>query len=374
VTQSDVLVIGGGVIGLTTAWELAGQGVRTAVVDRGDFGREASWAGAGILPPGNLESAATAEARLRALSHRLWPELSRALLEKTGIDNGYQQCGGVEVVEGDESRARTLVEAYRREGVEATWFPARQAADLEPALAGDRSVVHLPGLCQVRNPRHLKALVAACGQAGVVLRPFTELLELREDGRTVVAVTTSGRLMAERVVLCTGAWSGLLGKKLGVRVPVEPVRGQMALLRAPAGLLRRVVLCGRRYLVPRPDGLVLVGSTEASCGFDKRTTATAVSQLLQFAQQLVPALAEAEVVRAWAGLRPGSPDGLPLIGRLPNFERTYVATGHFRSGLQMSPGTARLVRELLLEQAPSIPLEPYSVTRPTVRAPDAAFP
>jgi glycine oxidase len=366
----DVLVLGGGVIGLTVAYQLAREGVGVAVVDRGDFGREASWAGAGIIPPGNSRHARTPFDLLLARSSELFSPLSQELRERTGIDNGYVRCGGLEVDDGDGAAART----WREQGVSVEVLQADALRRLEPALAPDVArACHLPDLAQVRNPRHLKALLAGCAALDVALRPGCPVHELRRDGRRVAAVATDGgRLTAGRVVVAAGAWSDGLLRPLGFGPGVHPVRGQIALLNTRTRLFHKVIEHGKRYLVPRLDGRVLVGSTEEHAGFDKRTTAGAVRGLLDFALGLVPALDGAELERCWAGLRPGSPDGLPFLGPVPGYDNLFVAAGHFRSGIQLSAVTGQVVQELLLGRPPSVPLEAFRPDRAPPGASSAA--
>jgi glycine oxidase len=358
----DVLVLGGGVIGLTIAYYLAREGVAVELVDQGDFGREASWAGAGILPPGNPEHAHTPFDRLRAHSVALYPALSAELRERTGCDNGYLRCGGLELAGAGDHVAE---QEWRGEGVACETLDGPSLHRLEPALASSLTAGwHLPELAQVRNPRHLKALLAGCQALGVRLRPGCPVHGFERRGGRVTAVRSAeGPLHAGRYVLATGAWTDALLEPVGWRPGVRPVRGQIALLNTGTPVFRRVLMHGARYLVPRPDGRVLVGSTEEDAGFDKRTTAEAIQALLGLARALVPALGQAQVERCWAGLRPGSPDGLPFLGPVPGVENLFVAAGHFRSGIQLAPATGLVLKELLLGQPLSVPLEPFRLGR-----------
>jgi glycine oxidase len=187
---------------------------------------------------------------------------------------------------------------------------------------------------------------------------------LEREGERVTAVSTGGgRLAAGRFIIASGAWSDGLLAQAGWQPGIRPVRGQIALLNAGAPLFRRVLMLGKRYLVPRPDGRVLIGATEEDAGFDKRTTAVAIRDLLDFGIGLVPALADVPLERSWAGLRPGSPDGLPFLGPVPGAGNLYVAAGHFRAGIQLSPGTGRVMTELLLGRPTTIPLAPFRLDR-----------
>jgi glycine oxidase len=265
-----VLVIGGGVIGLTAAYFLGREGVRVRVLDQNEFGREASWAGAGILPPGNPAAARHPYDLLRAHSAELFPTLSAELRERTRIDNGYLVCGGLEFLGPGGAHAD---EEWRGEGVEVEALDEEAARRVEPALArGLGCAAHLPTMAQVRNPRHLKALVAGCRSWGVELAPNCPLFAFDRRGGHIAAVhTAAGPVTAERYLLTSGAWTGGLLQQLGWQVPVKPIRGQIALLNMGQSLLRRILLWGSRYLVPRPDGRVLVGSTEEDVGFDRGT-------------------------------------------------------------------------------------------------------
>jgi glycine oxidase len=358
----DVLILGGGVIGLSAAYFLAREGVRVAVLDKGDFGQEASWAGAGILPPGNPLQARTPLDQLRAHSAALFPTLSAELRERTGIDNGYLRCGGLELGEEEDE---TAAQEWRREGIAFQTLTESALLRLEPNLAARRGLTyHLPDMAQLRNPRHVKALLAACHALGVRLRPGCPVHGFQRQGEKITAVKTAeGLLPASRYLLATGAWSDTLLEPLGWQPGIHPVRGQIVLLNSGAPRFRHVLLQGARYLVPRPDGRVLVGSTEETVGFDKRTTAAAITGLLTLAHTLVPPLGEAHVERCWAGLRPGSPDGLPFLGAVPGCDNLFVAAGHFRAGIQLSPATALVLKELLLGQKLTVPLEAFRLDR-----------
>lgn len=360
--HADVLILGGGVIGLTTAYYLARDGAKVAVVDKGDFGQEASWAGAGILPPGNSQLARSPFDRLRAYSVELYPALSKELAERTRIDNGYLPCGGLELLGPTDEAAE---EEWRGEGIPFTMLDEHALHELEPALAaGLGGACHLPTLAQVRNPRHLKALVAGCRAAGVTLHAGRPIHGFERRGeRIVTALSVAGDLHADRYLLATGAWTEPLLEALGWRSGIRPVRGQIALLNTGVPLFRRVIMHGSRYLVPRPDSRVLVGSTEENVGYDKRTTAEAIHDLLELATKLVPALGQAGVERTWAGLRPGSPDGLPVLGPVPGLVNLFVAAGHFRAGLQLAPGTGSVMKDLLLGRKPTVPIDAFRLDR-----------
>ncbi|CAN5642970.1 glycine oxidase ThiO [soil metagenome] len=367
-TNADVVIVGGGVIGLSIAYALAREGVSVTVLDRAEPGRAASWAGAGIIAPGSDREIPLAMARLRTRSARLFPGWSQALLDETGIDNGYRRCGGVDVAftPEQEQALRAAAGRWKLEGITFERLEPCDFERVEPALNPDLRVAYfLPDRAQIRNPRHLKALIVAGGRRGVRIiadRPVTGFDIL--GGRVHAVQTVQGPLPCGQVVVSAGAWSGELLGGLGLRVQTPPIKGEIVLLKTDRPILRRIIELGSRYLVPRDDGRVLVGATEEEVGFDTRSTPAAVRDLLDFALRLCPALAASEVETSWAGLRPGSLDTRPYIGPAPGYENLFVATGHRRAGLQLSTATAEVVADLLLGRPPSLDLSDFRLDRP----------
>lgn len=370
--MDDCLIIGGGVIGLSLAYELSGRGAKVHIVERGLIGREASWAGAGILPPGNYRAPQGADEQLARLCSDLHPRWAEQLRDETGIDNGFRRTGGLYLSRTAEEAAalRLQAESWNAAGIRVEMLTPARRREIEPAL-GDAigadphtEVLFTPDEAQLRNPWHLRALRAACVARHVTIIEGATVDDFEISGRRVLGVRTSiGRFSAGTVCITGGAWSRLLLARLGASVGVKPIRGQIALLDCGAPLMRRVINHGRRYLVPRSDGRVLVGSTEEDVGFAKRTTAEAIGGLLQFARALVPALDNATLETSWAGLRPGTPDERPYLGAVPGFENVFVGAGHYRSGLQLSPGTAVVLRQAILGETPDIDLSAFRLDR-----------
>lgn len=361
--HADIIILGGGVIGLSAAYFLAREGVAVLLCERGEVGKEASWAGAGILPPSNIEHAQLPFDCLRALSGALFPRLAQDLRERTGIDTGFTRCGGLEF-----SSQAGGADAYewRGLGVDEKILPEADVLRLEPAVApGLGRATLLEGMAQLRNPRHLQALAAACRTSGkVAFREHTSGESLIVEGRRVKGVRAGGEILyGDTVIVAAGAWTDALLGPLGLKLKIEPVRGQIALLNPGRVIFSRILMWGAQYLVPRSDGRVLIGSTEEHAGFDKSPTAAGIGGLLALGVKLVPALAAAALERSWAGLRPGSPDGLPYIGPAPGIDNLYIAAGHFRAGIQLSPGTATLLTEMILGRPPSMPIEAFRVDR-----------
>jgi glycine oxidase len=375
--NSDIIIVGGGVIGLSIAYVLAREGVRATLLDRREFGREASWAGAGLIPPHTERLTIHPTVDLRSWSAVLYPEWSAALAEETGIDNGYRRTGGVDVARTsrEDQELRTAAGRWRVEGIVYERMAPRDFARVEPALSPELlSAYFLPDRAQIRNPRHLKALVRSANLRGVGLRPGVEVLGFDVDGGRVTAVRTAeGLLPCGVAVVAAGPWSAALLEGVGVRVPTPPVKGEIVLLRSDRTLLRRVVEHGKNYLVPRDDGRILVGATEEDVGFDVRPTPAGLRDLLDEALRLCPSLAGAEVERSWAGLRPGSIDTKPYLGHAPGFSNLIVATGHKRSGLQLAPATAEVIADLALGRPPRIDLTPFRPDRPPGDQSDPAF-
>jgi glycine oxidase len=375
--NDDVIIVGGGVIGLSIAYVLAREGVRASVLDRRAFGREASWAGAGMIPPHTERLTIHPTVELRSWSAVLYPEWSAALLEETGINNGYRRTGGVDVAWTleEDNELRTAAGRWRIEGITYERMLPADFRRVEPALNPALRVAYfLPDRAQIRNPRHLQALERAIASRGVTMRPHQAVLGFEvEAGRVVAVRTEEERLPCGCVVVAAGPWSSALLEGVGVRVPTPPLKGQIVLLRSDRRLLSRIVEHGKNYLVPRDDGRILVGATEEDAGFDVQTTPTGVRGLLDEALALCPILAEAEVEKSWAGLRPGSIDTRPYLGFAPGSTNLIVATGHKRAGLQLAPASAEVIADLVLGRPPRIDLGPFRIDRPPGDPAENAF-
>jgi len=374
---SDVLIVGGGIIGLSAAYVLAGEGVRCVVVDRGPMGRAASWAGAGIIAPAATRPTDDPLTALRTLSARLHEDWAARLLEETGIDNGYRRCGGLDIVmnAADAAELQPFTTRWSAEGIAFERLEGDALRGLEPSLSPEVvSGYRLPGRAQIRNPRHLQALAAACERKGVTLLEGRAVTNLRcEAGRVVAAETTAGDIRCGWTVLSAGPWTESLARCIAVEIATPPLKGQIVLFHAEPRLLSRIVEHGSDYLVPRDDGHILMGATQEDAGFDVLPTADAHRDLIARALRLVPALASARVIATWTGLRPGNRDGLPTIGVSPVYENLVLATGHRRAGLQLSTGTARVVADLILGRPPEFDVRPFRPGRPAADPAADAF-
>lgn len=369
--MSDVVVVGGGVIGLMSAWQLAEAGLSVTLVERGRCAREASWAGGGIVSPLYPWRYSAPVSALSALSEEVYPGLCDELRETTGVDPQFSRHGllYLAVEDADAARRWARCQAKPLEDIDADAIRR-----MEPALADTHWVrqgqggLWMPTLGSLRNPRLGRALRARLERhPGVELREGCEVTGFKVVAGQIQGVdTATGVLTASRVLVCGGAWSGALLKHLGVGMAVAPVKGQMMVLRPAPGTprpLSRVVLADGRYLIPRRDGRILVGSTLEHQGFDKRTTSEARVSLYRSAVRLLPALARASIEHHWAGLRPGSPGGIPFIGEVPGCRGLHVNAGHFRNGLVLAPAAARLGVELMLGRTPCVDPAPYRIQR-----------
>ncbi len=352
---ADVAIIGGGIIGLSLAYELARSGRKVHLLDRQAVGKEASWAGAGMLPPGSWFSDHAAAEALAALSQPLHAQWSASLRELTGVDDQWQRMGGLyAITPGTRDDLQAKFSRWKQQGITVERLSTAQARGMAPEFVpGDAYFV--PEEAQVRNPRRLKALRAGCERLGVTVSEHTRVISFEVvDDRVALANTSAGPVAADNFCLTAGAWTGGLVEQLEVSTSTKPYRGQLMLLKLPRQVLSTVYHQAGNYIVPRRDGHVLIGATLEDVGFDKRTRQSELNALVAFAHRVAPCLKQATVEKSWAGLRPGSPDGLPMIGPLPGYQNAWIASGHFRSGLQFAPATALIMRRLLDGELPGI--------------------
>lgn len=357
----DFAVVGAGVIGLMLARELAKSGASVALIDRRQCAQESSWAGGGIVSPLYPWRYAPAVTRLATWSQSSYLHLSQDLLEDTGVDPELRQKGMYMVDVEDESEALAWAHQFHRPMEKVS---ASHLYDREPNFAkGYESALWMPEVCSIRNPRLGQSL-----RASVLKEPNITLYEdhdverlLIENERVTGVRTANGFIKAGHTIIAAGAWSGELLQQLNVELPVEPVKGQMMVFKAEPGLLNRVILMGGRYLIPRNDGRILVGSTLERAGFDKQITDDAYKSLYRTALEIMPALNHVKVEHHWSGLRPGSPEGIPFIGAVPGYQGVSVNAGQFRNGLVLAPASTRLHADLLLGRAPVVNPDDYTL-------------
>lgn len=365
--DAETLVLGGGVIGLTTALWLRHLGQAVTVVDPGRRAGVSSWAGGGILSPLFPWHRPEAVNSLAQRSLDLYRELVDKLREEAGVDPELRPLGMTYAdfpskIPLDCTRARQWA---NEEGVACEELEGEALTDREPEIS---PVVEygfrLPGVACLRTPRLLRGLQRLVQEQGGRLQDGVSIREIRCSAGAVTGVTTDrGVWQADRVVVAAGPWSRALLRPLGMELPVDPVKGVMLLLQSPRALLGQVLMAGPHYLVPRTDNRILVGSTQEDTGFDDRVSLGSARTLAQAAVEMVPACAELELEDNWAGLRPGSPDDCPFIGPVPGVSGLFVNTGHFRNGIVQAPASAELLASLMAGEDPVLDPEPYRPER-----------
>jgi glycine oxidase len=340
---------------MLTARELCAAGLRVTLIERGESGRESSWAGGGILSPLYPWRYPDPVNALARWSQERYPDLLADIHAQSGIDPEYQRSGLLILDDGDDAQ---VSDWSRRFDTPVDAVDAARQRELEPALGvASAQAWWMPDIGQVRNPRLVKSLRQALERQGVTFIEQRQVTGFRRedgrDGERIAGVETdAGMIAAAHIVVAGGAWSGELLRTTGLDLPVTPVRGQMILFRAKPGQIRHIVLDGGRYVIPRRDGRTLVGSTLERVGFDKSTTESALAELRAAAVRLIPALGDCPVEHHWAGLRPGSPTGIPCIARHPSIRNLYMNAGHYRNGVVLGPASARLLADILLERPP----------------------
>ncbi|HYV09816.1 MAG TPA: glycine oxidase ThiO [Pyrinomonadaceae bacterium] len=350
--SADVVIIGGGVIGLTVARALALRGVRdVCLVERGNLGSEASWAAAGMLLPQVEADAADEFFNLACQSRDLYPDFAAALREETGIDVELDTTGTLylALTEHDHEEIEKRYEWQTRAGLLVEILSAIEARALEPCISeATLGALRFPKDIQVENRRLLSALANSVTKLGVEIATQTIVDSLIIDGNRARGVQTSrGSINCPTVVIAAGTWSSFI--KSAPKPPaIEPIRGQMVCLEAKPQLTKHVIYSPRGYLVPRQDGRLLAGSTSEHAGFAKCVTAGGIASILQNALEISPAISSLPVIDTWAGLRPRAADGLPVIGPCGEIDGLFYATGHYRNGILLAPLTGELISKAIV--------------------------
>ena len=363
-----VVVVGGGIIGCATAFYLARQGAAVTLLERASLASESSGAAAGMLAALSDEGGDRGPAfqQLCLDGMRLYDELLPDL-EATGIDLRYRRAGVLHVAL-DDAQARRLQQrfaAQRGIAPDSRWLSGEQLQQEEPEVTPHAVAGLLTPTEHYVDPERLTLAFAAAarGHGATICEGAGDVRFRRSLDRIEAVITGGDRHAADSVLLAGGPWTSALARRLGANVPVRPVRGQMLSLRGPARPLRHVVWGANGYLVPREEGQTFVGATVEEAGFRKTTTRAGLRRLRAAAAELAPALADAELVRAWAGLRPATPDGLPIMGTLPGWRNVWVSTGHFRNGILLAPISGRLLAQSILAGHPDPSLAPFTAAR-----------
>ena len=340
--NADFLIVGAGVAGLATAQRLLLQGARVLLIDRAAVGRESSWAGGGILAPLCPWDYPDEVTRLTSLGAELFPQWTAGLYAVTGIDPEFVMSG-------------MLVMPPFHKSIAQQW-----CGEYNYVLEQKDDALLLPAVAQVRNPRLVQALRRHVEMLGGRIIEDCEVKRLETKGGQVQAFNSAqGELLADRYVVCAGAWSKQVLGQYALQLDIKPVRGQMLLYKFAAPPLQHIILQDGLYLIPRRDGHLLVGSTLEDVGFDKSTTTEARASLQQRAQLILPILKDMPVVQHWSGLRPGSPRNIPVIGQHPGLQNLYLNTGHFRYGVTMAPASVEILLNELSGAKQPFDVSPY---------------
>lgn len=361
----DVAIIGGGVIGCALAYDLARQGVTVELFESQDLAREASWASGGIISAPAPRHGAVAEFAL--LGYRRYPQLVAEIEEQTGTSVGWHQNGQVIAGTADQEDAlRDVMNWQQEHGIEVAWLDAEALHEQEPALDQQfRCGIYAPQSGNVLLDRMTITLARAARRWGATINEHSPVQGIETAGGRATGLRTfDGSRPTGAVVIAAGAWSRMFGESIDFAIPTRPVRGQVfKVLNPPVPVSSNLAGAGI-YLVPRADGSVSVGATEEhEAGFDRHVTPEGLDWLFQRVEQLAPSLNHGQFAAAWAGLRPGSEDGNPIIGRVPHLDNVWIATGHFRSGALLAPATSELLAGSIISGTIDPRLVPFDPAR-----------
>lgn len=369
--QFDAAIIGGGVIGCAIAWRLAEAGMRVAVIERGEVGREASRAAGGMLAPLAEADSADDFFQLAVTSRAMYADFARELKTATGIDIEYRTEGTLflSLTEEDDEELDRRWRWQRDAGLNVKRLNADCAHKLEPMINQRlRWALKFPDDHQVNNRRLVSALYSAALSAGVEFKTNTEVRKLMSEdsaGRKQMTgvITSNSQIRSATVIIAAGCWSSLLDNPPTPTLEIEPVRGQMVAVEMTATPVNHVIYSRRGYIVPRFGGQLIAGSTSEKVGFDNRVTAGGVASIIDRASEILRDFGQLAITETWAGLRPHAADDLPVLGADPNVTGLIYATGHYRNGILLTPITALAISELILKGESGINLSPFSSDR-----------
>lgn len=362
---AEIVIIGGGIIGCTLAYDLARRGAQVTLLERQALAQEASWASAGIISAPSPAYAYRQE--MEEIAFRRYPALIQEIEALSGVSTGWHPTGKTVVgSDVDAAALRHMLEWEQSFGLDVEWLDGAALRAREPAVS-DRytCAVQTRAVASVLLGRVCLALTRAAEHYGAAIVEHMPVLGIETQGGRATGVRTiDGTRPAGVVVVAAGAWSRMLGESLDFTIPTVPVRGQMIAIADPPIRIRTVIAGGGIYIVPRADGTVAVGATEEhEAGFAKDVTPAGLRWLAEHVDALVPSLNDGRLVASWAGLRPSSADGKPLIGKIPHLENVWVAAGHFRSGAMLAPGTSELLTSSILAGEPDARLAAFDPAR-----------
>jgi glycine oxidase len=361
----DAIIVGGGIIGGSIAFELTQQNIRVAVFDRQTPGQEASWAAAGMLSPAPDSADAIPLVPLARASLDFYPEYIAAVEEASRQHAGFRPGGAIEAFFSQDAARElsTLVALHHGLGLPTEVLRVDEAHKLEPALGRDLGAAALlANEASVDNRMLTPAVLAAAEASGAEFFTECPVTDVLFAGNKCTGISVAGeRVNAGRVVIAAGCWASQL-ESVARYAPTRPIRGQMVALHSESVDLVHVIRSERGYIVPRGDGLCVAGSTIENVGYEKRVTPGGIEKILGAVNEMVPTLADAEIIETWSGLRPDTPDHLPSLGTT-DIEGLLIATGHYRNGILLSPVTAKVIAGFITEGRASINCDAYSPMR-----------
>ena len=369
--MNNVLIIGGGVIGLTLARQLHKSGVKkiTILEKNSETGREASYAAAGMLAPHAETDKLDDFYRFCEMSNDLYSEFAGELFNETGVDIELDKSGTLYLAfsENDVLEIRRRFDWQKKAGLEVEKLSPTEIHKLEPFVSPDvLEGLFFPNDCQVENRKLLIALRKYAEINDIEIVENAEVKSLQFENKKIIgAQTATDFFSSDKTVLATGAWTSLI-KAVGfnLKMPeIKPVRGQIISFRTAKRLFSKVIYTKRGYLVPRKDGRILAGATVEDAGFENETTESGISFLRETALEIAPTLVNLDIAEKWSGLRPASTDGLPILGEFPEIENLFIASAHYRNGILLAPATAQILVEKIVENANSEFLKFFSLNR-----------
>ncbi|CAH9017743.1 glycine oxidase ThiO [Candidatus Nitrosacidococcus sp. I8] len=357
--DQEITIIGGGIIGMLTARELHLNGFKVTLLERGQLGYEASWAGGGILSPVYPWHEPDSVNQLVAWSQQHYQTLCQTIREESGVDPEWTQCGLLTLDIAEQAQIQSWANHWNI----STTLIQPHHEQWPHGLSGE-SGFYLPKTAQVRNPKLMQGLRFYLRKLGVTIKENCEITKLLiRNGSIAAIITKNQKFPVRQVVVAAGAWSGQFLESIDIQIPITPVRGQIIAFKGDPQLLSKIVVAQGHYLIPRMDGHILAGSTIEHQGFNKSTTQRAQEELQEFSYSFMPCLQSLPIVYHWAGLRPGSPRGIPYIGAVPDIEGFYLNAGHFRNGIVTAPASARLLTDIILQRDSILDPTPYALDR-----------
>ncbi|ATX81948.1 glycine oxidase [Mariprofundus ferrinatatus] len=375
-----VAVVGGGIIGCLTALYLKRLGAVPTIFEKGASGRESSWAGAGILCPIHPWLYPDSFTQLVDSSLSMFSAMNAMLEELSGLKTEWCRSGLLIPMFADDRihHGEDALAWSKRFGWKVEELDSNQCCEHEPTMSKQVGGALLwPEVGQVRNPRLLAAVRKALENTHVQIREHAEVIGVgknRQGDVSSVKIADGGSVDVDAVLLAAGSWSGDLARQIGLELPVEPVKGQIVLLKDEPGRVKHIIKHDDVYLVPRIDGHILVGASMERVGFKAGTTEPVVNKLLDATYRITPGLKDARIVEQWMGFRPGSPDGMPYLGPVEGHPGLWVATGHYRNGVALAPGTADIMSRWIMGEAPSMDLSDFRVDRRASNSELVGFP